>query len=77
MFATIDTVNHDVITLRQKLGLSQTRFARTYRIPLTTLRNWEQGLRKPDTTSLSYLRVINEIPHHVATALSHTAHTTK
>ena len=37
----------DVIEFRSRLGLTQTEFALRYDIPLTTLRNWEQGLAKP------------------------------
>ncbi len=34
--------------LHQRLHMSQQRFAETYRIPLPTLKNWEQGRRAPD-----------------------------
>ena len=33
----------DVRAIRQRLHMSQQRFAETYRIPLPTLKNWEQG----------------------------------
>jgi DNA-binding XRE family transcriptional regulator len=38
----------DVRAIRQRLHMSQRRFAETYRIPLPTLKNWEQGRRSPD-----------------------------
>jgi putative transcriptional regulator len=38
----------DVRAIRQQLHMSQQRFAETYRIPLPTLKNWEQGRRAPD-----------------------------
>jgi putative transcriptional regulator len=38
----------DVRTIRRKLHISQPEFAQKYRIPLATLRNWEQGRRQPD-----------------------------
>ena len=33
--------------LRDKTGLSQNEFAKTYHIPLSTLRKWEQGVASP------------------------------
>ena len=36
----------DVRAIRRQLGMSQQEFARVYRIPLATLKNWEQGRRK-------------------------------
>jgi putative transcriptional regulator len=38
----------DVRALREELHMSQTAFATAYRIPLATLKNWEQGRRLPD-----------------------------
>lgn len=38
----------DVRAIRQRLHMSQQRFAETYLIPLPTLKNWEQGRRAPD-----------------------------
>ena len=36
----------DVRAIRKSLHMSQQRFAETYRIPLPTLKNWEQGRRQ-------------------------------
>lgn len=33
--------------LRNKTKLSQTQFAKRFNIPVATLRDWEQGRRKP------------------------------
>ena len=35
----------DVKAIRRSLRMSQQRFAAAYRIPLPTLKNWEQGRR--------------------------------
>jgi putative transcriptional regulator len=35
-------------TLRRALGLTQEEFAARYRIPVGTLRDWEQGRSEPD-----------------------------
>ena len=34
--------------IRRALGLSQEEFAARYRIPIGTLRDWEQGRTTPD-----------------------------
>lgn len=39
-------------------GLSQAEFARTYGIPLGTLRDWEQGRSEPDAAGQAYLTAI-------------------
>jgi len=39
-------------TLRRALGLTQEEFAARYRIPLGTLRDWEQGRSEPDQPPL-------------------------
>jgi len=39
-------------------GLSQTEFARTYGIPVGTLRDWEQDRAVPDAAGMAYLTAI-------------------
>jgi hypothetical protein len=41
-----------------------------YRIPIGTLRDWEQRRHEPDQTALSYLKVIEEDPKRVARAVA-------
>lgn len=48
--------------VRRKLALTQEAFSERYRIPLGTLRDWEQGRREPDQAAAAYLRVI-ELEH--------------
>lgn len=48
--------------LRQRLGLSQTEFARVYGLSVWTLRQWEQGVAEPDGPARSYLKVIDQDP---------------
>ena len=52
----------DVRAIREALGLSQHAFASAYRIPLATLKGWEQGRRQPDATASAYLSVIARLP---------------
>jgi putative transcriptional regulator len=56
--------------VRKRLGLSQADFAKRFRVPLGTLRDWEQGRRQPDAPALAYLRVIAREPEVVARALA-------
>jgi putative transcriptional regulator len=49
-------------TLRRALGLTQQEFAARYRIPLGTLRDWEQGRTEPDQPARAYLEVIARDP---------------
>lgn len=42
----------------EELNMSQQEFSKAYGIPLATLRNWEQGRRKLDTTAIAYLKAI-------------------
>ena len=54
---------------RQRSGLSQTVFARTYRINLARLRDLEQGRTQADSALLAYLTVIEKDPESVRRAL--------
>ncbi|KKB13208.1 XRE family transcriptional regulator [Devosia geojensis] len=54
---------------RAATGLSQRDFAERYGIPVSSLRDWEQGRRLPDSAAQSYLRVIARLPEDVARVL--------
>lgn len=56
-------------SVRRRLGLTQAEFAGRFRVPLGTLRDWEQNRRQPDAPALAYLRVIAREPEVVARAL--------
>ena len=51
--------------IRRALELTQEEFSARYRIPLGTLRDWEQGRAEPDQPSRAYLTVIARDPEHV------------
>jgi putative transcriptional regulator len=57
------------VKLRRKLGMTQEEFATAYRIPVGTLRDWEQGRKFPDSTARAYLIVIAADPERVAKLL--------
>jgi len=59
--------------IRRALGLSQEEFAARYRIPLGTLRDWEQSRSEPDQTARAYLEVIAAEPKLTAHALDRSA----
>jgi putative transcriptional regulator len=60
----------DVRAIRRALRMSQEQFAATYRIPLATVKNWEQGRRAPDATAAAYLRAISRRPKEVMEAVA-------
>ena len=60
----------DVKAIRRGLHMSQQRFAASYRIPLSTLKNWEQGRRAPDAPAAAYLRAIQRRPKEVMEAVA-------
>jgi putative transcriptional regulator len=60
----------DAKAIRQKVGLSQAQFARTFGIPKRTLQDWEQRRRFPDLTAQALLRVIALEPAAVKRALA-------
>ncbi len=60
----------NVKRLRERLGLTQEAFAATYRIPLGTLRDWEQRRKHPDAPARAYLLVIARDPEKVAGLLA-------
>jgi putative transcriptional regulator len=59
----------DVKKVRASLGLSQEEFALMIGVSVATLRNWEQGRRRPDGPALALLRVAAKNPRAVAAAL--------
>ena len=58
-----------VKTLRRALHLTQEEFASRFRIPLETVRDWEQGRSEPDQIAQTYLWVIANDPEAVERAL--------
>ncbi len=61
----------DVRAIRRLLHMSQQEFAGAFRIPLATLKNWEQGRRVPDAPAAAYLQAIARRPQVIREALQH------
>jgi putative transcriptional regulator len=56
--------------LRKRLGMTQDQFAKSLRIPVSTLRNWEQGRVLPDPAARSLLAIVARNPKAALKALA-------
>lgn len=63
----------NVKKLREQVGLTQEAFASTYRIPVGTLRDWEQSRKFPDAPARAYLTIIARDPQGIAALLGEAA----
>lgn len=63
----------DVRAARRRLGMSQDRFARSFGVSAATVRNWEQGRRRPEGPARVLLAVIDREPEAVKRALGVTS----
>ena len=55
----------NVLAIRRHLGLTQQKFAELLGISPATLRNWEQGRRRPEGAARVLLCVAAKYPHAV------------
>jgi putative transcriptional regulator len=60
----------DVAALRRFVGLSQTQFAQAIGISVHTLRNWEQGRRRPEGPAVALLRIAARHPKIIRESLA-------
>jgi putative transcriptional regulator len=60
----------DVRAVREGYRLSQSRFAALMGISAGTLRNWEQGRRKPEGSARILLRIVARHPEAVLDVVS-------
>ena len=58
----IKVTEPDVASIRSSTGLSQPAFARSIGVPLGTLKNWEQGRRRPEGPARVLLALIEKRP---------------
>ena len=66
----IDVPSVDIRTLRQRLNLTQKGFATAFGFSLSTVRNWEQGTRRPAKTARILLALIDRHPDVVRETLA-------
>ena len=52
----------DVKAIRAKTRLSQTKFAESLRVPVGTVRDWEQHRRSPDAPARTLLGMVDADP---------------
>ena len=62
-----------VKALRQRLGMTQAEFAEAFRLPISTLRDWEQRRSTPDAPARALLQAIEREPDTMRRLLSHAA----
>ncbi|MGM0634056.1 MAG: helix-turn-helix domain-containing protein [Pseudomonadota bacterium] len=60
----------DIKRIRTDIGMTQTQFAATFGISVSTLRHWERGDRTPHGPALTLLNVLAREPRAVMRALS-------
>jgi putative transcriptional regulator len=63
--------NPRVKHVREKIGLSQAKFAMLIGVSKRTLENWEQGRRHPSGPAKVLLRILDADPKHAVEALYH------
>lgn len=63
----------DVRAIRERLKLTQEKFAFRFGFSLGTVRHWEQGTRYPDGSARVLLTVIRRVPDAVEFALAEEA----
>ncbi len=52
----------EVASLRTRVGMSQSVFARVLNVSTKTVQSWEQGVRKPSQAALRLLQVYRQNP---------------
>lgn len=57
--------NPDVKAIREQYGLTQSKFAELLGISIATLRNWEQGRRRPEGPARILLSVAAKHPEAI------------
>ena len=60
----------DLKALRLRIGKTQGEFSKDFKLPIGTLRDWEQHRREPDTGSKVYLSMIEADPEGVKKILA-------
>ena len=51
-----------VISARKRLKKSQREFSKLLRVPVGTIRDWEQGRKKPDSAAITLVKVAQKNP---------------
>ena len=59
----------EVKAIREKMGVSQDKFAVILGVSKRTVENWEQGRRHPTGAARSLLKIVEAAPQHALEAL--------
>lgn len=59
----------DISEIRNRINKTQEEFAAMLNVSVGTLRNWEQGRRRPAGAALSLLKVVSADPRYVEKVL--------
>ncbi|MCG7867364.1 MAG: helix-turn-helix domain-containing protein [Candidatus Thiodiazotropha taylori] len=66
---SFDFPDPEVKAIREKIGVSQEKFAFLLGVSKRTVENWEQGRRHPTGAARSLLRIVEADPEHAMRAL--------
>lgn len=67
---SFDFPDPEVKAIRERLGVSQEKFALILGVSKRTVENWEQGRRHPTGAARSLLKIVEADPQHALQALS-------
>jgi len=67
---SFDFPDPEVKVIRERLGVSQEKFALILGVSKRTVENWEQGRRHPTGPARSLLRIVEADPAHALQILS-------
>ena len=73
LVAGVFETGEDVAALRRFVGLTQAQFAQAVGISVHTLRNWEQGRRRPEGPAIALLRIAARHPRIIRENLTSAA----
>ena len=59
----IQFTTDQIIAIRKKMNLSQTVFAKVLNVSASSIRQWEQGKRKPSGSTKILLELLEKSPH--------------
>ncbi|MEW8537843.1 MAG: helix-turn-helix domain-containing protein [Candidatus Thiodiazotropha endolucinida] len=65
-----DYPDPEVKAIRESMGFSQARFARTFGVSKRTVENWEQGRRCPTGAARTLLRLVEADPGYARRILN-------
>jgi putative transcriptional regulator len=60
----------DIRAIREHSNKTQADFAHMIGVSVATLRNWEQGRRKPEGPALALLKIVSKNPEYVEKILT-------